>query len=287
MAIRPRTLSAGVVPVAVGSSLAFAQGVGRPLAALAALAGALLIQVGTNLANDYYDFVRGADTGERLGPPRVTQQGLLAPPRVLAAALGAFAAATLVGVYLVIVAGWPIVVVGLVSILAGYAYTGGPFPLGYHGLGDLFVFIFFGVVAVAGSYYVQALALHPAVWFAAMPVGALGTVLLVVNNLRDVRTDARAGKRTLVVLLGVPAARSEYVFLLVAAFATPVAMWALGVARPWVLLPLTCLPLVFRPLRCVLTREGAALNEALRDTARLGLVFGLLFAVGLWLGGAR
>ncbi|HVE83920.1 MAG TPA: 1,4-dihydroxy-2-naphthoate octaprenyltransferase, partial [Myxococcales bacterium] len=176
MAFRPKTLTAAVAPVMVGTALAYARGQGRALAALAALAGALLIQIGTNLTNDYYDFKKGADTAERLGPRRVTQGGLIAPDAVLRAAVLAFALAMAVGVYLVAIAGWPILVAGLLSVLCGYAYTGGPYPLGYHGLGDVFVFVFFGLVAVPGTFYAQALRLVPAVWPAAVAIGATGTM---------------------------------------------------------------------------------------------------------------
>src|SRR5262249_36388959 len=214
-AIRPRTLSAGAMPVLLGIGLAYGRGVGKALPAMAALLGALLIQIGTNLANDYYDFKRGADTSERLGPPRVTQSGLVPPATVLLAALLCFGAATVVGLYLVAVARWPVLALGLLSLLAGFAYAGGPFPLGYLGLGDAFVFLFFGLAAVAGTYYVQANPLSPAVWFAAAAAGSLGTALLVVNNLRDVATDARAGKRTLVVPLRTPLSRAAEFPLLV------------------------------------------------------------------------
>ncbi len=284
LAIRPRTLVAGAVPVAVGTAVAFADGAARAWPALAALLGALLIQVGTNLTNDYYDFVRGADTSERVGPPRVTQLGLLPPRAVLAAGIGCFAAAVVVGSYLVAVAGWPIVVIGLVSVLAGWAYTGGPYPLGYHGLGDVFVFAFFGLVAVAGTYYVQALDVSAAAVIAAFPVGALGTALLVVNNLRDARTDAKAGKRTLVVRFGERFARAEYIALLAVAFATPVALWLSGLAGRAVCAAYLALPAAVAPLRRVMTESGASLNLALAGTARLELVFGALFAIGLGVG---
>jgi 1,4-dihydroxy-2-naphthoate polyprenyltransferase len=283
MAARPKTLTAALVPVLVGTALAHGLGVGRWLPALMALVGAMLIQVGTNLTNDYYDFKKGADTEERLGPVRVTQSGLISPGTVLASALGCFGLAVLTGIYLVVVGGWPIVAIGLTSVAAGYAYTGGPFPLAYHGLGDVFVFVFFGLVAVTGTYYVQALEVGAAAWWAAVPVGALGTALLVVNNLRDVSTDVKAGKRTLVVRLGATAGRAEYALLLGAAFATPLAMWGLGLASPWVLLALLSAPLAVPPLERVLGAEGTALNPALGGTARLQLVFGLLFALGLYL----
>ncbi|HYX90253.1 MAG TPA: 1,4-dihydroxy-2-naphthoate polyprenyltransferase, partial [Myxococcaceae bacterium] len=197
LAARPKTLAAAVMPVCVGTALAYGSGKGRAGPALAALAGALLIQIGTNLANDFFDFKKGADTGARLGPTRVTQAGLIAPEAVFTAAMLAFGAAVAVGLYLTWVAGWPILVIGLLSVASGYAYTGGPYPLGYHGLGDAFVFVFFGLVAVAGTYYAHALALTPLAVAAGVPLGALSTGLLAVNNLRDVETDARAGKRTL------------------------------------------------------------------------------------------
>jgi 1,4-dihydroxy-2-naphthoate polyprenyltransferase len=283
MAVRPKTLTAALVPVAVGTGLAFGAGVGRWLPALAALVGALLIQIGTNLTNDYYDFKKGADTAERLGPVRVTQSGLIAPGTVLAAALACFGLAILSGTYLVWVGGWPIVAIGLTSVLCGYAYTGGPFPLAYHGLGDVFVFVFFGLVAVAGTYYVQALTVSPAAWWAAVPVGSLGTALLVVNNLRDAHTDAKAGKRTLIVRLGTGAGKAEYLALLAAAYATPIVLFGRGMASAWVFLALLSAPLAVGPLRLVLGAQGAALNAALGGTARLQLVFGLLFALGLCL----
>lgn len=283
LAFRPKTLTAALVPVMVGTALAHGLGVGRWLPALAALVGAMLIQVATNLTNDYYDFKKGADTSERLGPKRVTQSGLIAPRTVLASALGCFGLAIATGVYLVVVGGWPILLIGLASVAAGYAYTGGPFPLAYHGLGDVFVFVFFGLVAVPGTFYVQALTVTPAAWWAAIPVGAIGTALLVVNNLRDVSTDVKAGKRTLVVRLGVPAGRVEYAVLLAAAFATPLLMWGQRLAGPWVLLPLLSAPLAVPLLRQVMHAQGAALLPTLGGTARLQLVFGVLFSVGLYL----
>jgi 1,4-dihydroxy-2-naphthoate octaprenyltransferase len=283
MAARPKTLTAALVPVMVGTALAYGLGVGRWLPALAALVGAMFIQIGTNLTNDYYDFKKGADTEERLGPKRVTQSGLIAPGTVLASALLCFGLAVVTGIYLVVVGGWPIVAIGLASVLAGYAYTGGPFPLAYNGLGDVFVFVFFGLVAVPGTFYVQALTVGPEAWWAAIPVGAIGTALLVVNNLRDETTDTKANKRTLVVRLGSTAGKAEYVLLLVAAYATPVAMWGLGLASPWVLLALLSAPVAVPPLKRVMGAKGAELNPALGGTARLQLVFGVLFSVGLFL----
>jgi 1,4-dihydroxy-2-naphthoate octaprenyltransferase len=279
-AARPRTLSAAVTPVLVGSALAAGQGSFKLLPALAALAASVAIQIGTNLANDYHDFVHGADTAARLGPRRLTQSGLVPPKTVRAAALGAFAVALILGLYLVAVGGWPILVAGVASLAAGWAYTGGPWPLGYHGLGDLFVFVFFGLVAVSGTVYVQVHTVPLAAWIAAVAVGALATAILVVNNLRDIDTDASAGKRTLAVRVGTKATRAEYVLLLAVALVAPFALWPL--AGPWSLLPLATLPLGISPLRAVLRRSGVALNPALGGTARLELAYGILLAVGLW-----
>jgi 1,4-dihydroxy-2-naphthoate octaprenyltransferase len=280
-ATRPKTLVAGVVPVAVGSALAFRDGALQPVAAAMALLGALLIQIGTNLTNDYYDFVRGADTGERLGPVRVTQAGLLAPAAVRAGAFTCFALAMGVGVYLVVLGGWPILATGLCSVLAGYAYTGGPYPLGYHGLGDVFVFVFFGLVAVGGTYFLQAHAITPVALLAAVPVGLLGVALLAVNNVRDAHTDGKVGKRTLVVRFGDRFGRAQWLVAVAASFATPVVLFAAGLAGPAVLLPLVALPLAIGPWKLVRSESGAVLNGALAATAKLQLVFGLLFAVGL------
>jgi 1,4-dihydroxy-2-naphthoate octaprenyltransferase len=284
-AIRPKTLSAGAVPVIIGTGLAYGRGTGKLLPAVAALSGALLIQIGTNLANDYYDFKRGADTSERLGPVRVTQSGLIAPAAVLAGASLSFAAAFVVGLYLVAVGGWPIAALGVLSLLSGFAYTGGPAPLAYLGLGDLFVLAFFGFGAVGGTYFVQAGNLTPAVGWASVAAGALGTAILAVNNLRDAATDAKAGKRTLVVRWGARAGKLEYCAMLAAAFSAPAVLWLTGSSRSWVLLSWLSAPLALPPLFRVLSQQGAALNPALGGTARLQLVFGILFALGLYLSG--
>lgn len=281
LAIRPKTLVAGLVPVAVGSAVALRDGHFQPLVALAALIGALFLQVGTNLANDYYDFKRGADTADRLGPPRATQQGWLAPGAVLAGAIVCFGAAFVDGLYLVTVGGVPIVVIGLASIAAGVAYTAGPFPLAYNGLGDVFVLVFFGFVAVGGTYFVQAQAVSAVSLWAALPVGLLGVALLAVNNTRDAKTDAAAGKRTLVVRFGAGFGRAEWLACVAASALVPIGLWLAGLASAWVLLPLVSLPLAVPPGRLVMKADGAILNQALAGTARLQLVFGLLFAVGL------
>ncbi|WP_255196272.1 1,4-dihydroxy-2-naphthoate polyprenyltransferase [Halorarius litoreus] len=296
MAARPQTLPAGASPVVVGTGLAVHDGVFAALPALAALVGALLLQVGTNFANDYYDAVRGADTEDREGFTRVTAGGLISPERVKGAMYGTFALAILLGTYLVWVGGPAIVVVGLSSVAAGIAYTGGPAPYGYRGLGDLFVFVFFGLVAVTGTYYVQAaaaisgvppldasLALVPlAAVVAALPAAGLSTAILVVNNIRDRETDAAAGKRTLAVMLGYRASRVEFLLLVGMAYVVPVVFALDSGFTGYVLLPLVTLPLAARLTRTVLTEtSGAALNPALETTGKLLFAHSALFAVGL------
>jgi 1,4-dihydroxy-2-naphthoate octaprenyltransferase len=211
LAARPKTLPAAAAPVIVGSAAAFVDGAFQPLPALAALLAALLLQIGANLANDVFDFHKGADTQERLGPVRVTQSGMLSPEQVMGGMWVTFGLAALLGLYLAWVGGWPIILIGVASIAAAILYTGGPFPFGYYGLGDLFVFIFFGLVAVCGTYYIQVAALTPLAIWSSIPMGLLITAILVVNNLRDIDTDRQAGKRTLAVRLGTEGARWEYV----------------------------------------------------------------------------
>jgi 1,4-dihydroxy-2-naphthoate octaprenyltransferase len=279
-AIRPRTLTTALAPVLVGTAVAHHAGSVALVPALAALLGAVWIQIGTNLANDYYDYVKGADTADRLGPTRVTQAGLVSPERVKAAMWAAFAMAVAPGAYLVAVGGWPIVVIGVVSILSGIAYTGGPFPLGYNGLGDLFVFVFFGLVAVMGTAFVQGAGWAMLGVVAAVPVGLLATAVLVVNNLRDAQTDAKAGKRTLAVRWGERAARVEYSALIAASYMTTVVLMFM-VRSHWALLPLVSLPLAVSVWRGVMADGGRALNPRLGETARLVAVFGALEALGL------
>jgi len=284
MASRPRTLPAAVAPVLVGTSLAISEDKFRPLAFLAALIGSVFIQIGTNLANDYSDARRGADTEDRLGPVRVTAGGLMPPKRVLIGVYVTFAVAVLAGIYLAVVAGPEMLAVGAVSILAGVLYTGGPRPYGYAGLGELFVFLFFGLVAVAGSYYVQAEELPWEAFALSVPVGLLAAAILVVNNVRDVDTDRRAGKRTLAVQLGRPGARRLFVAMLVVTFAVPVAIPLAGGLSWWVTLALVSGVLAPPLLRTVLTRtDGPALNGALADTGRLLGVFSLLLSAGVLL----
>ncbi len=284
-AARPKTLVAAVAPVLVGAGLAAHDGVFAALPVLAALLGALLIQIGTNLANDYYDFVRGADTSERVGPVRVTQAGLLAPATVRNAMILVLAAAMVPGAYLVAAAGWSIVWIGLVSIACAVLYTGGPAPLAYHGLGDLFVFVFFGLVAVGGTYLVQAHTWPVDAWLAGAGVGALSTAVLVVNNLRDIGTDAAAGKRTLAVRLGRTGTRSEYGLLLaVAAAVPPIGVAALGWPA-WSLVALRVAPRAVAPARAGFTHSSPHdLRAALPGTARVLTLYGAALALGLALG---
>jgi 1,4-dihydroxy-2-naphthoate polyprenyltransferase len=286
MAARPRTLPAAIAPVLVGTAAAlYAVNDIRWGAFLAALAGSILIQIGTNLANDYSDAKRGADTAERLGPVRVTSSGLVAPRRVLYATWIAFVAALGVGIYLATVAGPEILAVGAVSIAAGILYTGGPRPYGYAGLGEVFVFLFFGLVAVNGSYYVQLEDVDLLPFLLSIPVGFLSTAILVVNNVRDLETDARAGKRTLAVRLGRERTRDLYVALVAGAFVLlPLGLW-LGDGPAEDLIALAAAPFALAPARAVRTRtDGPALNGALAATGVLLAAFSLLLAAGLLLG---
>jgi 1,4-dihydroxy-2-naphthoate octaprenyltransferase len=281
-AARPRTLPAAVAPVLVGTSLGALDGHLRPLAFAAALVGAVLIQVGTNLSNDYSDARRGADTEDRLGPVRVTAGGLVPPRQVLVATYVSFGAAVLVGLYLVAVAGWQLLLVGAASILAGVLYTGGPRPYGYEGLGELFVFLFFGIVAVTGSYFVQDERLPWQAFALAVPVGLLAASILVVNNVRDLETDRRAGKRTLAVRLGRERSRRVYAAMVLGAYATAPITWLAGSLSAAVLLPLLTLPLAVPLLRTVARRtDGPSLNAALARTGLLQLLFCVLLSAGI------
>jgi 1,4-dihydroxy-2-naphthoate octaprenyltransferase len=281
LAVRPATLTASAAPVFVGAGAAWADGVFAPGPALAALVGASLLQVGANFANDVFDFERGADNADRLGPQRATQQGWISAAEMKRAMWLAFAGAMLVGLYLTWVAGWPVLALGLLSIAAAYLYTGGPKPYGYLGLGDVAVFVFFGPGAVAGTYFVQAHAVSPLALLASVPIGALATAILVVNNLRDIETDARAGKRPLAVRIGDPATRAYYFALLLVAYLVPLLAWWRSLAGAQVLLPWLSLPLALQLAARMRHERGLALNGCLVRAARLEVVFGLLFALGL------
>ena len=298
MATRPQTLPAAAAPVVVGIGLALGTGVFAPLPALAALVGALLIQIGTNFANDYYDAKSGVDSDDREGFTRVTQSGLISPSQVRSAMAATFALAILLGVYLVSVGGVPIVVIGLASVAAGVLYAGGPYPFGSYGLGDLFVFVFFGLVAVTGTYYVQAAAFASAfpLWIpsgtlplaaivASLPAAALSTNILVVNNLRDRETDEAAGKRSLAVIIGYRWSRVEFVLMLGMAYAIPLVFWLTGYPV-LVLAPLLTIPYAISIAETVVTHtNGGILNPALSQVGKLLAAHSVLFALGLALPG--
>ena len=284
MAARPRTLPVGLAPVLVGTALAGVEDVFHPLRFVAAVLGALFIQVGSNLSNDYSDARRGADTEERLGPVRVTAGGLVPPRQVLIATYVTFGLAVVCGAYLIAVAGWQLLLVGVASIVAGVLYTGGPRPYGYDGLGELFVFLFFGIVAVAGSYFVQTETLEWEAFALAVPAGLLASAVLVVNNYRDMDTDRRAGKRTLAVRLGRERTRTLYAAMVYGSYVLTPVTWIFGQLSPWVLLPLLTVPLAAPVVRIVRNRtDGPTLNEALARTGMLELVFCVLLSAGVLL----
>jgi 1,4-dihydroxy-2-naphthoate octaprenyltransferase len=275
---RPRTLPVAVVPVAVGTAVASAQGEVIWWRAAAALIVSLAIQVGTNYANDYSDGVRGTDA-VRVGPLRLVASGLASPPMVKRAAMLSFAVAAAAGIALSVAVGPELLIVGAASLAAGWLYTGGPRPYGYIGLGELFVFVFFGVVATAGSAYVHLERITGLSVLAGVPIGLLAVAILVVNNLRDIGNDAVAGKKTLAVRIGAPATRGLYVCCLVVPF---IVTGAIAVVRPWALLAWLALPLIIDPARRVARREaGKGLIDVLVATGRLQLVFGLLLAAGI------
>jgi len=285
LASRPKTLSAAAVPVLVGTACASARGQVKWGPALAALAGSLLLQIGANFANDVFDFEKGADTAERLGPTRAVQAGLLSSRSMRRGMWLVFGLALLIGVYLTSVAGPVILVIGCASIASAIAYTGGPYPLGYHGLGDVFVFIFFGLVAVCGTALVEIGHVPPLSLACSLPVGALATAILVVNNLRDRVTDLGAGKRTLAVRYGRGFALNQYRALIAVSYLTPVGLAITRSTGPEVLIALLSLPLAIKTERAVTATEGRALNPLLAATAKLLAIFGLLFALGLSLRG--
>jgi 1,4-dihydroxy-2-naphthoate octaprenyltransferase len=282
LAARPRTLPAAIAPVMLGSATAVADNSFVWLPAVAALIVALLLQIGANLANDYFDYLKGIDTQDRLGPPRVTQSGLIPAKQVKAGIVLTLILSLIPGIYLLIVGGLPVLIIGLACICAALAYSGGPFPLASHGLGDLSVFIFFGLVAVCGTYYVQALRLTPLVWLMGVIEGLLISAILVVNNLRDIQSDRQTGKRTLAVIIGNRASRLEYVLLLAGAYAIPIILWLSGRMSAWVMLPLISLPTALSLMHLIWKNPaGPILNQALAKTAKLALIYSLLLSIGL------
>lgn len=283
LAIRPKTLPAAVSPVIVGAALAAADGHFAFWPVLAALLGALLLQIGSNLANDYFDAQHGADTPDRLGPTRVTAAGLITPAAMRAGMMVVFALAALVGLYLIWVGGWPIFLIGVASILAALAYTGGPKPFGYMGLGDLFVFLFFGPIALCGTYYLQAQSVSLDALLASLSMGALITAILVVNNLRDIDSDRAAGKYTLAVRWGRKGARDEYIILLALAYGVSLIL-AISNLSFWLLAPLLTLLRAFSLIATIRhATDGPALNAALAGTAQLSLLFAIALSLGFLL----
>lgn len=279
LASRPATLTAAIIPVMVGCAIAWFFHRLDGMIAIATLVSASLIQIGTNFVNDVSDFEKGADTEERLGPVRVVQAGLLTAGQVKRGILVVFLVAAALGLYLTSVGGLPILLVGVLSILSGIAYTAGPFPLGYNGLGDVFVMLFFGLVAVCGTVFLQLGSVPLVAVIVSIPIGAIATGILVVNNVRDVETDVKANKRTLVVRFGRSAGVWEYRFLLGISYAVPVVLaTVMGLGLP-LLLPLFTVPLARWLSRELETRRGAALNEILAGTAKLLMAFGLLLSI--------
>ena len=284
LAIRPATLMCSWIPVVVGGAIAQSLGAFAFVPWFVALAAATLIQIGTNFANDVFDFLKGADDENRKGPTRAVQAGLISPKAMLAGMVLSFVAAFLLGIYLVCVAGWPIVWIGIFSILSGFAYTGGPYPLGYNGLGDLFVFVFFGWVAVCGTVYAQMLSLPNLTWVAALPCGAISTAILVVNNIRDTETDKRVGKRTLAVRFGKKAAKIEYLLCMATIPLTPLLLVLFYDVSPWVFLGLLSFPLALTCIKNVLSSTDPMVqNRTLKMTALLLVFFGMPYSLGLML----
>ncbi len=280
LAIRPKTLPAAGAGVITGTALAFYDGVFSFFPAFAALIGAILLQIGSNLANDVFDYLRGAESKERLGPLRVTQAGLLSPKEVQTGMWITFALAALVGIYLITVAGWAILLIGLTAILAAIAYTG---PISDKGLGDIFVFLYFGVAAVVGTYYVQAQATSPAVWWMSVPIGLLIVNILVVNNLRDINVDKAAHKITTAVRMGVSATRKEYLILLGIAYLTIPVLILADIISVWTLLVWLSLPFAKRVAQTVFSELGRSLNQALAGTGKIALLYSVLFFIGILL----
>ena len=285
LAIRPQTLPVSIGPVLVGVAAGWAEGGWRPVAAVAAIVVALLLQIAANLANDLFDFRAGTDTADRLGPPRAAALGLLTERELIAGIAVVVGLAALGGLVLVAIGGPVILVLGLAAIVSLLAYSGGPWPYGYHGLGEVFVFVFFGVVAVAGTAYLQTDRWEPLSFAASIPMGCLVTVVLAVNNLRDIDTDAATGKRTLAVRIGVRATQIECALLVLVAYAVPIVLVVGRWLGPAAMLPLLSLPLAVPLARIVFAGgEPRRLNAVLGGTARLSLVFALLFTLGIVIG---
>jgi 1,4-dihydroxy-2-naphthoate octaprenyltransferase len=278
---RPKTLFAAVGPVMIGAAMAFSDGDIHVITLIVTLITAVLIQIGTNFANDYYDFVKGADTSQRTGPTRATQAGLVTPAKMKKAFITTFGLTLLLGAYLVLKGGTPILIIGIASVLCGILYTAGPLPIGYIGLGDLFVLIFFGPVAVGGTYYLQTKAINANVLIAGLAPGLIASAILTVNNLRDFATDKIAGKKTLVVRFGLRFGLTEYLFCVIGACLVPVYLCISSGSHFYSLLAFLTLIAAWGPIKTVCSKPTAqALNEVLAQTARLLIIFSLLFSIG-------
>lgn len=280
-ASRPKTLWAAFSPVIIGTAMAYGEGKVHWLSAVLAAVGAILIQIGTNFSNDYYDYFRGADKKERLGPIRVTQAGLVKPETMKRATILVFSLAFASGIYLIYRGGWPVLIIGLLSILFGILYTAGPYPLGYNGLGDIFVLIFFGLVAVGGTYYVQALEINSLVLLAGLSPGLFSTAILTVNNLRDISSDKKAGKKTLAVRFGEDFARLEYLFSVLIACLIPIVLFFISDSHLYALAASLVFLAAIPPIRTIYEQKpGKIFNQVLATTGRLLLLYSLLFSIG-------
>lgn len=280
LASRPETLTAAISPVLVGVSLSIHVGEFRPFIAFMTLLAAVLIQIGANFANDVYDFLMGSDREDRLGPTRATQSGLISPDDMKKGMWLVFLLAVCVGLYLASIGGWPIVGIGLASIVSAIAYTGGPYPLGYHGWGDIFVFVFFGIIAVSGTYYLQTGTVTNESILLGISLGALSTAILIVNNLRDADTDIKSGKRTLAVRLGKQFVKIEYIIMKVVAFTIPIYILQFWDESTLYLI-LLLLPISFRLIQSLYSETGESLNLVLSNTAQFLFHFSILLSVGL------
>jgi 1,4-dihydroxy-2-naphthoate octaprenyltransferase len=280
-ASRPKTLWAAFSPVIIGTAMAYGEGKVHWLSAFLAAVGAVLIQIGTNFSNDYYDYFRGVDKKERLGPLRVTQAGLVKPETMKRATILIFSLAFISGLYLIYRGGWPVLIIGLLSILFGILYTAGPYPLGYNGLGDIFVLIFFGLVAVGGTYYVQALEINKLVLLAGLSPGLFSTAILTVNNLRDIYTDKKAGKKTLAVRFGEDFARLEYLFSVLIACLIPLILFFITGSHLYALAASLVFLAAIPPIRTIYEQKpGKIFNQVLATTGRLLFLYSLLFSIG-------
>ena len=281
LAFRPKTLPAAIAPVIIGLSYAYQSGIFNPLVAFFTLLASILIQIGTNLANDVFDFEKGTDTEERLGPKRVTQAGLLSPQQVKKAMMITFLMALLIGCYLAWIGGWPIVIIGSLAIISGIAYTGGPFPLGYNGLGDLFVFIFFGIVAVPGTYYLQGGELFD--YFATIlgaVMGLMADCILIVNNIRDADNDVKTGKRSLAVIFGKTISKVQFSIFAIIPYLLPFWIFHHAIPKLAMFIVLFSLPICIRNIIDIWKKSGSSLNLVLANTARLQFVYTILLALG-------